>query len=112
MLKNGDRRTISKQMLYVEMDATGQARHLHYAPYLDYRPLRADEPSVEVLLARPESAWITRDLEQKALAHAIAEVVPDHLQEVRGRRRVWIDKTRAAVKDRLTKEIGLLGPSG
>ena len=70
LLKNGDRRTISKQMLYVEMDATGQARHLHYAPYLDYRPLRADEPSVEVLFARPESAWITRDLEQKALAHA------------------------------------------
>ena len=30
-------------------------------------------PSVDALLARPESAWITRDLEQKALAHAIAE---------------------------------------
>ena len=59
LLKNGDRRTISKQMLYVELDATGQARHLHYAPYLDYRPLLADEPGVDVLLARPESAWIT-----------------------------------------------------
>jgi len=33
-------------------------------------------------------------------------VVPQHLQEVRGRRLGWIDKTRAAVKDRLTKEIG------
>ena len=106
VLKNGDRRTISKQMLYVELDVTGQARHLHYAPYLDYRPLRADEPGVDVLLARPESAWITRDLEQKALAHAIAEVVPEHLQEVRARRIAWIDKARAAVKDRLTKEIG------
>ena len=73
VLKNGDRRTISKQMLYVELDAAGNARHLHYAPYLDYRPLRADEPGVDALLARPESAWITRDLEQKALAHAIAE---------------------------------------
>src|SRR4029450_1953636 len=30
----------------------------------------------------------------------------DHLQDVRGRRLEWIDKTRAAVKDRLTKEIG------
>src|ERR1022692_39075 len=106
LLKNGDRRTISKQMLYVEMDATGQARHIHYAPYLDYRPLLADEPGVEVLFARPESAWITRDLEQKALAHAIAEVVPEHLKEVRDRRSAWIDKARAAVKDRLTKEIG------
>jgi hypothetical protein len=33
-------------------------------------------------------------------------VVPQHLQEVRGRRLGWIDKTRAAVKERLTKEIG------
>jgi superfamily II DNA or RNA helicase len=106
LLKNGDRRTISKQMLYVEMDATGQARHIHYAPYLDFRPLLADEPGVDVLFARPESAWITRDLEQKALAHAIAEVVPEHLKEVRDRRSAWIDKARAAVKDRLTKEIG------
>ena len=39
LLKSGERRTISKQMLYVELDAAGKARHLHYAPYLDYRPL-------------------------------------------------------------------------
>src|SRR5713101_3673242 len=106
LLKNGDRRTISKQMLYVEMDASGQARHIHYAPYLDYRPLRDDEPRVDALLARPESNWITRDLEQKALAHAIAAVVPEHLQEVRTRRSAWIEKARAAVMDRVTKEIG------
>ncbi len=106
LLKNGDRRTISKQMLYVELDATGHARHIHYAPYLDYRPLLADEPGVDVIFSRPESAWISRDLEQKALAHAIAEVVPEHLKEVRDRRIEWIDKARAAVKDRLTKEIG------
>jgi hypothetical protein len=36
LLKNGDRRTISKQMLYVELDAAGQACHIHYAPYLDH----------------------------------------------------------------------------
>jgi superfamily II DNA or RNA helicase len=105
VLKSGDRRTISKQMLYVELDVAGQAHHLHYAPYLDYRPLRADEPGIDVLLTRPESAWITRDLEQKALAHAIAVVVPEHLKEVRDRRSAWIGKARAAVKDRLTKEI-------
>jgi Helicase conserved C-terminal domain/Domain of unknown function (DUF3883) len=106
VLKNGDRRTISKQMLYVELDAAGKARHLHYAPYLDYRPLLDDEPRVDALLVCPEGAWITRDLGQQALAHAIAEVVPEHLKEVRNRRVAWIDKARAAVKDRLTKEIG------
>jgi len=106
VLKNGDRRTISKQMLYVELDEAGNARHLHYAPYLDYRPLRDAEPGVDAFFARPEFSWITRDLEQKALGHAIAEVVPEHLKEVRDRRRAWIEKARAAVKDRLTKEIG------
>jgi SNF2 family DNA or RNA helicase len=106
VLNNGDRRTISKQMLYVELDEAGNARHLHYAPYLDYRPLRDGEPGVDALFARPEFSWITRDLEQKALGHAIAEVVPEHLKEVRDRRSAWIEKARAAVKDRLTKEIG------
>jgi len=106
VISNGDRRTISKQMLYVELDQAGGARHLHYAPYLDYRPLRDDEPKVDALFSRPEFSWITRDLEQKALGHAIAEVVPEHLKEVRDRRYAWIEKARAAVKDRLTKEIG------
>src|SRR5216683_2919353 len=106
LLKNGDRRTIFKQMLYVELDAAGQARHLRYAPYLDYRPPSPDDPGVDAVLARPESIGITRDLEQKTLAHAIEAVVPEHLQEVRTRRGAWIEKARAAVKDRLTKEIG------
>jgi hypothetical protein len=105
LLPSGDRRTISRRMLYVEMDAEGHTRHLQYAPYLDYRPLAENEPSVADLLARPECAWITRALEQKAQGHAIAQVVPDHIAEVRGRRLTWVDKTRAAVKDRLTKEI-------
>jgi SNF2 family DNA or RNA helicase len=102
---DGERRAVSRRMLYVELNASGVANHLHYAPYLDYRPLAEGESSSEALLGRPEFAWITRDLEQKALGYAIAQVVPGHLKEVRDRRIAWIDKARAAVKDRLTKEI-------
>jgi len=105
LLPSGDRRTISRRLLYVEMDAEGHTRHLQYAPYLDYRPLAENEPAVADLLVRPECAWITRALEQRAQGHAIAHVVPEHISEVRGRRLTWIEKTRAAVKDRLTKEI-------
>ena len=101
----GERRIISKRMLYVELDAAGNARHLGYAPYLDYRPLASAEPEVSTILARPECGWITRELEQKAQGYAIGNVVPEHLQEVRSRRVEWTDKTRAAVKERLTKEI-------
>jgi hypothetical protein len=76
--RSGDRRVVSKRMLYVEMDASGNARHIHYAPYLDYRPLAEDEPGIDSLLARPECAWIGRDLEQRAQGYAVAHVVPEH----------------------------------
>src|SRR3990167_4686038 len=105
VLPSGERRSVSRRMLYFEIDAAGNARHLQYAPYLDYHPLQDTEPGAEAILSRPVCAWIARDLEQKAFSHAIATVVPEHIQEVRARRLGWIDKTRAAVKDRLTKEI-------
>lgn len=103
--RSGDRRVVSKRMLYVELDGEGAARHLHYAPYLDYRPLVDGEPSLDELLERPELAWIDRQLEQKAQGYAIANVVPGHLAEVRDAKLALIAKTEAAVKDRLTKEI-------
>lgn len=106
LTRSGERQAISKQMLYVELDADGNTRHLHYAPYLDYRPLKPEEFDVNTLFDQPECAWIDRALEQKAQEHAIAHVVPHHLKEVRDRRLELIDKTRAAVKERLTKEIG------
>jgi len=103
--RQGERRVVSKRMLYVEMDASGSARHIHYAPYLDYRPLAAGEPTIDQLLDRSECQWITRDLEQKAQGYAITNVVPEHLAEVKGHKLGLIAKTNAAVKERLTKEI-------
>lgn len=103
--RTGERRVISKRMLYVELDSTGNSRHIHYAPYLDYRPLKDDEPGVEELFERPEFAWINREMEQKVQEYAISNVVPEHLTEVRTRKMELIKKTEAAVKERLTKEI-------
>ena len=66
---------------------------------------------------RPETArlrWIQGSrgvpplrstIEHQAQAYAIAQVVPEHLAEVRGGKLDLIAKTEAAVKDRLTKEI-------
>ena len=104
-LPGGEGRVISRRMLYVEVDAEGKTSHLHNAPYLDYRPLADGEPGLEEILARPECAWITRDLEQQARGEAIAHIVPEHVSEVRDRRMASVGKTRAAVKERLTKEI-------
>lgn len=105
LLPSGERRTVSRRMLAVEMDAHGRTRHLQYAPYLDYRPLAADEPDAATVLAHPTVAWVTHDLEQRVMQDVIAQMVPDHIREVRERRLAWIEKTRAAVRDRLTKEI-------
>jgi superfamily II DNA or RNA helicase len=105
LTRSGERRVISRQMLYVELDADGATRHVNYAPYLDYRPLAKGEPSVEAILDRPECAWITRELEKKVQGHAVVNVVPEHLAEVRGPKLGLIAKTEAAVKERLTKEI-------
>lgn len=67
--------------------------------------MQADEPALGDIVARPECGWISRELEGKAQAHAIANVVPEHLAELRDRKLALLDKTEAAVKDRLTKEI-------
>ena len=100
-----DRRIVSKRMLYVELDADGVTRHVHYAPYLDYRPLAEDDPGLEQILERPQCAWIDQDMEKKAQGYAVANVVPEHLAEVRDAKLALITKTEVAVKDRLTKEI-------
>lgn len=103
--RTGDRRIVSKRILYVELDSSGNTRHLQYAPYLDYRPLKPEEPGVEYILGQTECNWIGRNLEQKAQNHAVTHVVPEHLTEIRSRKLDIIDRTEAAVKDRLTKEI-------
>ncbi len=103
--RSGERRIVSERMLYVELDADGNARHMQYAPYLDYRPLKDDEPNVDSFLTRPECAWVTGELEQTAQAYAVSNVVPEHLEDVKSRKLEMIAKTEAAVKERLTKEI-------
>ena len=103
--KSGSRRVVSRRMLYVELNGEGKTRHAEYAPYLDYRPLSADEPDGESILDRPECSWVVGDLEQTAQQYAVSTVVPEHLSEVRRFKQPLIDKTRRAVQDRLTKEI-------
>jgi hypothetical protein len=74
-----------------------------WAPHLDYEPLAtADRALLTDLL---KSDWIRADQEQRALALAATTLVPEHYTEVAGRRIAHVDKTLAAVHERLTKEI-------
>lgn len=103
--RTGNRRVISKRMLYVELEEGGVSRHVHYAPYLDYRPLAETDPDLESILDCPECAWLDHDMESKVQGYAVTSVVPEHLKEIRDAKLALIAKTEAAVKDRLTKEI-------
>ena len=103
--RSGERRVISKRVVYIEMDSAGTARHIHYAPYLDFRPLAEAEPSADAILGHPSCAWISREIELRAQTHAVTAIVPEHLQEVRQERLERIKRTEDAVKDRLRKEI-------
>ena len=99
----GKRRVVSRQLQFLEMDEQGHMRSAGYAPFLDYRPLHEEEQEqAEQLRALP---WLRADLEEQARSYAITELVPRHLAEVRQRREAQIDKTSAAVNDRLTTEI-------
>jgi len=96
-------RVVSRRMQFVEIDPKGNAINAGWAPHLDLEPLApADMALVEDVLAAP---WIARDLEQVALAHASTHLVPEHFDEVRARREKSVDKTLAAVHERLVKEI-------
>jgi len=103
--RNNEQRVISKQLLYVDINQDGETKHLHYAPYLDYRPLKADDPEVKTILARQECNWLKADLEKVAASYAISKVVPEHYQEVNSRKQELLAKTESAVKERLSKEI-------
>lgn len=96
-------RVASRRLQFVEIDSAGQAINAGWAPHLDLEPLEAsDLPLIQDVLALP---WIANDLEHAALAHAGSHLVPEHFDEVRTRREKTVDKTLAAVHERLVKEI-------
>jgi len=101
--KRGERRVVSRQIQFVEIDEQGNTRNAGYAPYLDYRPPTEEERSL--IVPSLNQGWLHEDLESRATSYAINHLVPRHFKEVKDRNEELIVKTIAAVKDRLTKEI-------
>ncbi len=99
----GGHRIVSRRFEFVELEAAGEHRAAGAAPYLDYRPATPDEQQqlAEVLAG----SWLSSDLESAAMDVAIETAVPAHLDQVRMRTQERVRKVRAAVHERLTKEI-------
>lgn len=103
-LPDGTRRIISKQLQFVEMDATGHAKNAGYAPYLDYRPATEEEAAAVLQYAKGQ-AWLSQNIEERAVHYAIANIVPVHYGEVKAHKQQMSNKIAKAVKERLTCEI-------
>ena len=104
LLKNGNRRTISKHIHFVEIKEDGTASNAGYAPYLDYRA--AEESETKAIRKWMQSqAWLCTGVEDLAKGYAIEHLIPEHFSEVKKRKEVMLDKTAKAVKDRMTAEI-------
>lgn len=102
-VKSGDGVVISKRLQFVRVIPDGSATFAGWAPHLDLEPLApADRPLLADTLAAP---WLTAGLENRALALAAQTLVPEHFSEIAVRRIAHVDKTLAAVHERLTKEI-------
>lgn len=100
---HGQKRTISRQLQFVEIDGDGHVSDAGPAPYLDYRPISDDERAlVDGELA---ATWLTDDLATKVEQYAVREIVPRHYTDVRDRKQALIKKTSDAVHERLMAEI-------
>ena len=101
--RHGTLRTVSERLQFVWLDPDGGATDGGAAPYLDCRGADGDE---RVKLAELMNApWLGEPLEERARAHAIADLVPRHLREVRDARLAQLGRIEAAVKERMRREI-------
>jgi len=105
-LPHGSPHIVSRRFEFVTITEDGEPVPAGVAPYLDYRPATADD----LVLVAPmiEAPWLRADVETRALDAAIEHAVPAHLAQVRSRTLGRIERVRAAVHDRLTREINYL----
>jgi len=102
-VKDGSGKVLSKRLQFVRVGPNGEASFAGWAPHLDLEPLvPTDRPALREEL---EDKWLRANQEQQAVVLATSTLVPEHYKEVAERRIAHVDKTLAAVHERLTKEI-------
>ena len=101
--KSGEARAVSQRLQFIQLKEDGSAADAGPAPYLDYRPTKPEEKAAVASFAT--APWLAGQVEQRAMGYAIANVVPQHLAEVKQRRLSEIDKVEREVRARLNREI-------
>lgn len=104
ILDNGARRVVSKQLQFVELDESGNAKNAGYAPYLDYRPANEAESESVHNFAKTQE-WLTAGVEDLATGYAAEHIIPKFFGDYKRRKQEMTDKVARAVKTRLMAEI-------
>ena len=102
-VRSGEPRVVSQRLQFILLGEGGSTVDGGAAPYLDYRPLAADERAQ--IADQFDAPWLAAGVEDRAVGYAIAKLVPAHLAEVKTRRAAEIDKVEREVRARLTREI-------
>lgn len=102
-IRSGDEAVLSKRLQFIRVAPDGKTSFAGWAPHLDLEPIAADEK--QLIKDVIDAPWLADNQEARAIALAASTLVPEHFAEVSGRRISHVDKTLAAVHERLTKEI-------
>ena len=99
------RRPVSRRYQFVEIPEGGGPGNAGYAPYLDYRPLAGEERAAAAVEETVAGDWISDALTTTAQGYAIEHLAGAHYREISRVTAARVEKVRAAVKDRLEREI-------
>jgi superfamily II DNA or RNA helicase len=99
----GQQQMISNRLQFLEISRSGEVNPSGSAPYLDYRPLKEDEQ--QLVASVLQESWLAQDWDALVLQHAMATLVPQHLEEIKHDRIERIEKIRNEVKARMFREI-------
>ena len=103
-IEGGGRRTISKEVHFIELDERSNVTQAGYAPYLDYRAA-TDEELSGLIEKVSDIDWLKSNVEDKIKSFAISTIAREHLERVKKSRQYLVEKTKLAVHERLTNEI-------
>jgi hypothetical protein len=102
-VKSGDGTVLSKRLQFVKVEPDGSARFAGWAPHLDLVPIEDSERGL--IKDVTDAPWAATNQESRAIGLASQTLVPEHFAEVANRRIAHVNKTLAAVNERLLKEI-------
>ena len=94
---------ISRELHFVSLSTDGTPTSAGYGPHNDLEPLSAEDTTL--VLPHLPSTWQNDTVEHIALGYAAGALAQPHFERVSRRRMEWVERTRAAVQERLTGEL-------